>query len=127
MDSTRTMEGVIDDIVGDIFADDIFKGVSVVSKAGLMISGRSLTQKPETFSAMAAVMLSAAESTQVNEPSDGFKYVVAVFDQSKLFISSVSPSMLIAVKTDRDVSEEAVLERFSQFSSRTKEELMWLH
>ena len=125
MDSTRTMEGVIDDIVGDVFDDDIFKGVSVVSKAGLMISGRAFAQKPETFSAMAAVMLSAAESTQEN--GEGFKYVVAVFDQSKLFISSVSPTMLIAVRTDSDVPEEVVLERFSQFSSRTKDELIWLH
>ena len=121
------MEGVIDDIVGDIFKDDLFKVVSVVSKAGLMISGRSVNQKPETFSAMAAVMHSAAESTLGNDPTDEFSYVVAVFENSKLFISSVAPTLLLAVKVDRDISDDEVLNRFSQFSSRTKEELIWLH
>ena len=125
MDSARTMEGVIEDIVNDVFDDERFKSVSVVSKAGLMISGRSLDQKPQTFSAMAAVMHSAAEST--SSDGDPFKHLVAVFDNSKLYISSVTPTMLLAVKVDRDVPEVDVIQSFDRFSSRTKEELMWLH
>jgi predicted regulator of Ras-like GTPase activity (Roadblock/LC7/MglB family) len=101
--------------------------VSIVSKTGLLVAGRAASMaKPETFSAMAAIMYSSAEATRTDGLKDKLEYILGVFRGSKLFIAEVSSSLLIVVTADRAVEADKVLENMGKVVTRTKQELVWL-
>ena len=128
MQQTKSVEGILDEIIQQEFVTDPgVQSVSIVSKTGLMIAGRSASPaKPETFSAMAAIMYSSAEATRTDALKDKLEHILCSFRNTRLVIAEVSSSLLIVVTTDRSMDTEKVLENMNKVITRTKQELVWL-
>lgn len=128
MQQTKSVEGILDDIIQQEFVTDSgIHSVSIVSKTGLMIAGRSASPaKPETFSAMAAIMYSSAEATRTDALKDKLEHILCSFRNSKLLIAEVSSSLLIVVTADQSVDTGIILESMNKVVTRTKQELVWL-
>ncbi len=125
---TKSVESILEEILQQEFASDApIQSASIVSKTGLLIAGRAASvAKPETFSAMAAIMYSSAEATRTDALKDKLEYIVGTFRSSKLIIAEVSSSLLIVVTTNRDADEAKVLDNMNKVITRTKQELVWL-
>lgn len=92
-----------------------------------MVAGKSAPgSRTETFSAMAAIIFSSAESTRTDLQKDKVDYIIVVFKTSKMLISEVSSSLLIVVTADREADNQKVLDDMQKVITRTKEELIWL-
>jgi len=128
LQQTKSVEGILDEIIQQEFVTDPgVQSVSIVSKTGLMIAGRSASPaKPETFSAMAAIMYSSAEATRTDALKDKLEHILCSFRNTRLVIAEVSSSLLIVVTTDRSMDTEKVLENMNKVITRTKQELVWL-
>ncbi len=128
MQQTKSVEGILDEIIQQEFVTDPgIHSVSIVSKTGLMIAGRSASPaKPETFSAMAAIMYSSAEATRTDALKDKLEHILCLFRNTKLFIAEVSSSLLIVVTVDRNMDSDKVLDNMNKVITRTKQELVWL-
>jgi predicted regulator of Ras-like GTPase activity (Roadblock/LC7/MglB family) len=128
LQQTKSVEGILDEIIQQEFVTDPgVHSVSIVSKTGLMIAGRSASPaKPETFSAMAAIMFSSAEATRTDALKDKLEHILCSFRNTRLVIAEVSSSLLIVVTTDRSMDTEKVLENMNKVITRTKQELVWL-
>jgi predicted regulator of Ras-like GTPase activity (Roadblock/LC7/MglB family) len=128
LQQTKSVEGILDDIIQQEFVTDSgIHSVSIVSKTGLMIAGRSASPaKPETFSAMAAIMYSSAEATRTDALKDKLEHILCSFRNSKLLIAEVSSSLLIVVTADQSVDTGIILESMNKVVTRTKQELVWL-
>jgi len=128
LQDARSVENILETIINEEFPPgNGIQSVSIVSKTGLMIAGRSASSaRAETFSAMAAIMFSAAEATKNDIFRDRIDHVLAVFRNTKLFIIDLSSSMLIVATADREVDDDKVLEQMNNIVVKTKEELSWL-
>jgi len=128
LQQTKSVEGILDEIIQQEFVSDPgIHSVSIVSKTGLMIAGRSASPaKPETFSAMAAIMYSSAEATKTDAFKDKLEHILCSFRNSKLIIAEVSSSLLIVVTADRVTDTEKIVENMNKVVTRTKQELVWL-
>lgn len=128
MHDSRSVENILDSIIHDEFPQGAgIQSISIVSKTGLMIAGRSASAaRAETFSAMAAIMFSAAEATKHDIFKDRIEHVLAVFHNTKLIIAELSSSMLIVATVDREMDDQMVLESMNKIVTMTREELPWL-
>lgn len=128
MQDSRSVENILESIVHEEFpGDEGIQSISIVSKTGLMIAGRSASSaRAETFSAMAAIMYSAAEATKHDIFKDRIEHVLAVFRNTKLFITELSSSMLIVATVDREMDDEKILASMAKIVSMTREALPWL-
>jgi len=122
------VEAILEEILQQEFtADPGVQSASIVSKTGLLIAGKTASvSKPETFSAMAAIMYSSAEATRTDVLKDKLEYIVGTFHSSKMIISEVSSSLLIVVTAERTADNEKILENMNKVVTRTKQELVWL-
>ena len=128
MQDAKSVENILEEIIYTEFpAGKNIQSVSIVSKTGLMIAGKAASSaRAETFSAMAAIMFSAAEATKNDIFKDKIDYVLAVFRNTKLFISELSSSLLIVATVDREIEDGKILESMGRIVTKTKEELVWL-
>ncbi len=128
MQPVKSVENVLEEIILDQFIKEAqIQSVSIVSKTGLMVAGKSAPgSRTETFSAMAAIIFSSAESTRTDLQKDKVDYIIVVFKTSKMLISEVSSSLLIVVTADREADNQKVLDDMQKVITRTKEELIWL-
>ncbi|NLT37989.1 MAG: roadblock/LC7 domain-containing protein [Methanomassiliicoccus sp.] len=128
MQDAKSVENILDEIIrGEFPQGKNVQSITIVSKTGLMIAGKAASSaRAETFSAMAAIMFSAAEATKNDIFKDKIEYLIAVFRNTKLFISELSSSLLIVATVDRDIEDQVILESMNRIVTRTKEELVWL-
>jgi predicted regulator of Ras-like GTPase activity (Roadblock/LC7/MglB family) len=128
LQDAKSVENILEEIInGEFPQGKSIQSVSIVSKTGLMVAGKAASSaRAETFSAMAAIMFSAAEATKNDIFKDKIDYVIAVFRNTKLFISELSSSLLIVATVDRDTDDGRILENMNHIVTRTKEELVWL-
>ncbi len=128
MQDAKSVENILDDIIrGEFPQGKNVQSITIVSKTGLMIAGKAASSaRAETFSAMAAIMFSAAEATKNDIFKDKIEYLIAVFRNTKLFIAELSSSLLIVATVDRELEDERILESMNRIVTRTKEELVWL-
>jgi predicted regulator of Ras-like GTPase activity (Roadblock/LC7/MglB family) len=124
----KSVENILEEIIfGEFPQGKNIQSISIVSKTGLMIAGKAASSaRAETFSAMAAIMYSAAEATKNDIFKDKIEYVLAVFRNTKLFITELSSSLLIVATVDREVEDKKILESMGRIVTKTKEELVWL-
>ena len=128
MQDAKSVENILEEIIhGEFPQGKNIQSVSIVSKTGLMIAGKAASSaRAETFSAMAAIMFSAAEATKNDIFKDKIDYVLAVFRNTKLFISELSSSLLIVATVDREIEDAKILESMGHIITKTKEQLVWL-
>lgn len=128
MQPSKSVEAVLDEIISEEFGtDQRIKSVSVVSKTGLLIAGRSASDvRAETFSAMSAIMFSAAETTRKDIIKDDLEKVVVFFKGSMVIIVELSGSLLIVAVAERDADQEGILQRMESVVDKSKTELTWL-
>jgi predicted regulator of Ras-like GTPase activity (Roadblock/LC7/MglB family) len=128
MQDAKSVENILEEIInGEFPQGKSIQSVSVVSKTGLLVAGKAAsTARAETFSAMAAIMFSAAEATKNDVFKDRIDHVIAVFRNTKLFITELSSSLLIVATADREMEDAKILESMNHIVTKTKEELVWL-
>jgi predicted regulator of Ras-like GTPase activity (Roadblock/LC7/MglB family) len=128
LQDARSVETILDGIINTEFPQGKnIQSVSIVSKTGLMIAGRAASNaRADTFSAMAAIMFSAAEATKNDIFKDKIDYVLAAFRNTKLFISELSSSLLIVATVDREIEDAKILDSMGRIVTKTKEQLVWL-
>ncbi|MDH7508367.1 MAG: roadblock/LC7 domain-containing protein [Methanomassiliicoccales archaeon] len=128
MRPAKSIESVLENIIREeMEKNPSIQNVFIISKTGLMIAGKSLSQIPsETFSAMIAIIYSSAESTKTENMKEKLEYVLAVFEKKKLFITEFNPNLLIVATVDREMDDLRVLDDLQRIVIRAKEELIWL-
>jgi len=124
----KSVENVLEEIILDQFVKEAqIQSVAIVSKTGLMVAGKAApTSRTETFSAMAAIIFSSAESTRTDLMKDRVEHVAVVFKSTKMLIAEVSSSLIIVVVADKAADDQKVLDEMQKAITRTKEELVWL-
>jgi len=128
LQDAKSVENILEDIIhGEFPQVQSIQSVSIVSKTGLMVAGRAASSaRAETFSAMAAIMFSAAEATKKDVFRDKIDYVLAVFRNTKLFITELSSSLLIVATANSEVEDSKILESMNQVVTTARERLVWL-
>jgi predicted regulator of Ras-like GTPase activity (Roadblock/LC7/MglB family) len=90
------IRNVLDEIKGLEHVSD----VSLVSRGGLYIMGDSPKgSHPETFSAMNAIMIGAAETTSA-ELKDGLRYMMIKLMEKDLILVGAGTRYMLAIVTD---------------------------
>ena len=98
------MTNVRKDALDGIRGIDGVKKVALISRTGMFIDGDSFDEE-DTFSAMSAIILGAAETAFIGFGS--LKKVMAHLDDGNIFIiTSVGKKGVLVVLADRDVYEE---------------------
>jgi len=92
-----------------------------------MIAGRSASDvRAETFSAMSAIMFSAAETTRKDIIKEDMEKVMVVFSNSVVIISELSANLLVVAVASREIDEDKLMEHLDSIVDRSKAELTWL-
>jgi len=124
----KSVEAVMEEIISEEFGpDQRIRSVMIVSKSGLMIAGQPASvARAETFSAMTAIMFSAAETTKKEIVNEDLERLVIFFKNTMVLVSELSANLLIVVMADRDADQESLLDKMGEVISRSKAELSWL-
>lgn len=128
MQPSKSVEGILEEIISDEFgSEQSIKSISIVSKTGLMIAGRSASDvRAETFSAMSAIMFSAAETTRKDIIKEDMEKVMVIFSNSVVIISELSANLLVVAVASREMDEDKLMEHLNSIVDRSKAELTWL-
>lgn len=128
MQPSKSVEGILEEIISDEFgSEQSIKSISVVSKTGLMIAGKSASDvRAETFSAMSAIMFSAAETTRKDIIKEDMEKVMVIFSNSVVIISELSANLLVVAVASREMEEDKLMEHLDSIVDRSKAELTWL-
>jgi predicted regulator of Ras-like GTPase activity (Roadblock/LC7/MglB family) len=125
---SKSVEGILEEIISDEFgSEQSIKSISIVSKTGLMIAGKSASDvRAETFSAMSAIMFSAAETTRKDIIKEDMEKVMVIFSNSVVIISELSANLLVVAVASREMDEDKLMEHLNSIVDRSKAELTWL-
>lgn len=104
--TANTIEKVLSSIKKNLDVDD----VTLISRSGMHIGGDVPDNAHmETFVAMSAILLGAAE-TATSELEEELSHVVVELKNSRVLVMNNGPSALLAIKMSRDNDVDAVLE-----------------
>jgi len=124
----KSLEVILETIVSDeLGSDEIISSVAIVSKSGLLIAGQppSVSLR-ETFSAMTAIMFSAAESTGKDIVRQKLERLIIHYERSIMVVTELSPTLCIVITSDRKIDESLISEKTDRIVSRIRSELDWL-
>ncbi len=108
------IRNVLDEIKGLEHVSD----VSLVSRGGLYIMGDSPKgSHPETFSAMNAIMIGAAE-TMSAELKDGLRYMMIKLMEKDLILVGAGARYMLAIVTDGAGENDAIVKSATQIIGR---------
>ncbi|MGM0404712.1 MAG: roadblock/LC7 domain-containing protein [Thermoplasmatota archaeon] len=104
--TANTIEKVLSSIKKNLDVDD----VTLISRSGMHIGGDVPDNAHmETFVAMSAILLGAAE-TATSELEEELSHVVVELKNSRVLVMNNGPSALLAIKMSQDNDVDAVLE-----------------
>lgn len=96
---------------------------TVVSRSGMHIAGDSPKGVHlETFVAMSAILLGAAE-TATAELKDRLQYVAVELTRSRMILTSAGNRALLVLTASTDVSTSELAERAKEFAERIAEKI----
>lgn len=108
MDSQARIDALLDELV----KEKGVLGVSLVSRDGLAVRGAGRFElRRETFSAMTATVLGAAEIAIAELDGGKCHHLVAQTDRLKLIIVGSTRDLLLVAATDLDTPHERLLPR----------------
>jgi predicted regulator of Ras-like GTPase activity (Roadblock/LC7/MglB family) len=91
---------------------------TVVSRSGMHIAGDAPKGAHlETFVAMSAILLGAAE-TATAELKDKLQYVVVELTRSKMVLMSAGPRALLVVTASKDIATQDLASKIKDFADR---------
>ncbi len=119
MADIQALEGILKEIAGIPGVNDAV----LVSRSGMHIAG-SVPQgaHTETFVAMFAILLGAAE-TATSELKERLDNVVIELEASKILIVNDGPKAIFVLRTQRGVNVDSVRDQVTRFSKRVEEHL----
>jgi len=104
--AANTIERLLNDIKEDLDVDE----VTLISRSGMHIGGDVPENAHlETFVAMSAILLGAAE-TATSELEEELSHVVVELKRSRVLVMNNGPSALLAVKMSKKCDIEDILE-----------------
>ncbi len=115
--TANTIEKVLSSIKKNLDVDD----VTLISRSGMHIGGDVPDNAHmETFVAMSAILLGAAE-TATSELDEELSHVVVELKNSRVLVMNNGPSALLAIKMSQDKDIDAVLEGIKEPTNELKE------
>lgn len=115
--TANTIEKVLSSIKKNLDVDD----VTLISRSGMHIGGDVPDNAHmETFVAMSAILLGAAE-TATSELDEELSHVVVELENSRVLVMNNGPSALLAIKMSQDKDIDAVLEGIKEPTNELKE------
>jgi hypothetical protein len=113
----------LEEILDDIKAAGGITDAILVSRSGMHIAGKvPKGAHAETFVAMSAIMLGAAE-TSTSELRDKLRIVTIMLESSKVAIGVVSPKAVLVVKANLTDSDEKLIEILKSATPRFEKAL----
>ncbi len=115
--TANTIEKVLSSIKKNLDVDD----VTLISRSGMHIGGDVPDNAHmETFVAMSAILLGAAE-TATSELDEELSHVVVELKNSRVLVMNNGPSALLAIKMSQDKDIDTVLEGIKEPTNELKE------
>lgn len=97
--------------------------VTVVSRSGMHIAGDAPKGVHlETFVAMSAILLGAAE-TATAELKDKLQYVVVELTRGKMILMSAGPRALLVVTASKDMSTGELAGKLKDFAAKVDDKI----
>ncbi len=113
------LEEVLDEIRS---MPSIFEA-TVVSRSGMHIAGDAPKGVHlETFVAMSAILLGAAE-TATSEMKDKLQYVSVELTRGRMVLTSAGPRALLVLTASKDVTTEQLAEKAREFAVKIEAKL----
>ncbi|HJX04997.1 MAG TPA: roadblock/LC7 domain-containing protein [Thermoplasmata archaeon] len=96
---------------------------TVVSRSGMHIAGDAPKGVHlETFVAMSAILLGAAE-TATAEFKDKLQYVCVELNRGKMILLSAGPRALLVITASKDMATAELAEKAKEFSRRVESQI----
>lgn len=117
MPPANSIEKILENIKEGLDVEE----VTLVSRSGMHIGG-DVPDKAhlETFVAMSAILLGAAE-TATSELEEGLSHVEVELQNSKVVVLNCGPSALITLKLSKDEDTRAIIEGMSDHVKRLQD------
>lgn len=97
--------------------------VTIVSRSGMHIAGDAPKGVHlETFVAMSAILLGAAE-TATAELKDKLQYVVVELQRGKMLLMSAGPRALLVATASKDMATAELAGKLRDFASKVEEKI----
>ncbi|MDD4307931.1 MAG: roadblock/LC7 domain-containing protein [Thermoplasmata archaeon] len=105
----------LEEILDEIKSSGGITDAILISRSGMHIAGNvPKGAHGETFVAMSAIMLGAAE-TSTSELREKLKIVTVILEHSKLGLGVVSPKAVLVVKAGLGETDEKLIETLARF------------
>ncbi len=114
----------IDEILDDLHKEmaSVYEA-TVVSRSGMHIAGDSPKGVHlETFVAMSAILLGAAE-TATGELKDRLRYVAVELSRSRLVLTAAGNRALLVLTASNDVETEELADKATEFATRISDKI----
>lgn len=109
---------VLQRIIKEIENHPTVQDAAIVSRSGMHIAGEvPQGAHMETYVAMSAILLGAAESA-TSELHDHLKYIVVQLDEGKLVLAPAGKRALLVLKTAADANAQELAEVARNFSEQ---------
>lgn len=113
------LEEILDEIVS---IPGVYEA-TIVSRSGMHIAGDAPKGVHlETFVAMSAILLGAAE-TATGELKDKLQHVVVEFARGRMVLVSAGSRALLVVTASKDISSEELARKAKEFAARIEKKI----
>ena len=112
----------LDRVLADIRRAGGIRAIAIVSRDGILIASDMPAEiHPETFAAMSAIMLGAAETAALEINMAGPDRIIVETDEGKLVVSGAGERMMLVVLADTHAGLGHVIVEMSRAVTRIKE------
>jgi predicted regulator of Ras-like GTPase activity (Roadblock/LC7/MglB family) len=113
--------GAVENTLGDLSKTKGIDSVVLISRSGMHIAGKvPKGAHTETFSAMFAILLGAAE-TATSELSEKLDHVVLNVEGSRMLVMNNGPKALFVLKLADQTNEDEVINEVTKCSEKLEE------
>lgn len=122
-DSRKSEEKILDRMV----SEGVINSCSIISKTGLHVACDSGSmQKKETFAAMSAIMLSAAETISTELKDSRLNHVAVRYERNTVLLIPLSQNYMLVGITDKE-DERSALKVLRSGAETLLKEAPWLN
>ncbi len=114
---------VLEEVLDEIRSIPSVYEATVVSRSGMHIAGDAPKGVHlETFVAMSAILLGAAE-TATSELKDKLQYIIVELGRGKMVLTSAGPRALLVVTASKDIASELLAAKTIEFAGKIESKI----
>lgn len=113
----------LEEVLDEVRSVPLVYEATVVSRSGMHIAGDAPKGVHlETFVAMSAILLGAAE-TATSELKDKLQYVYVELARGKMVLASAGPRALLVVTASKDIPTDQLAEKTREFATKIESKI----